>query len=123
MQGMSSGQLPGVAKPYIASNPITSPGASCSPPVVLFCLLLLGALLTINFFLFQSALPMNATLNVSRGTVSISDLANPFEQVGVNGSVIAGGAIVRTDLQSREPSSLWLGEEQQASCRRPDLAT
>ncbi len=68
---------------------------------LLFCLLLLTMLLAANHYLFQSALPMKVTLNVGRGTVSISNLANPVEQVGIAGSGVADGVIVRTDPQSQ----------------------
>ena len=78
----------------------------------LFCLLLLTILLSANHFLFQSALPMNAILNVGRGTVGLSDLANPVEQVGVNGSVIAGGVIIRSDPQSQGTILFMDGDEE-----------
>jgi len=67
----------------------------------LFCVLLVTFLLAANHFLFLSALSMDAILNVSRGTVGVSDLANPVEQVGIHGSVLADGVIVRTDPQSQ----------------------
>ena len=67
----------------------------------LFCLLFVTVLLSANHFLFLSSLPMDAVLSVGRGTVGISDLANPLEQVGITGSEIADGVIVRTDPQSQ----------------------
>ena len=78
----------------------------------LFCLLLLTILLSANHFLFQSALPMNAILSVGRGTVGLSALANPAEQVGLNRSVIAGGVIIRSDPQSQGTILFMDGEEE-----------
>ena len=78
----------------------------------LFCLLLLTFLLSANYFIFQSSLPINAILNVGRGTVGLSDLANPAEQVGVNGSVIADGVIIRSDPQSQGTILFMDGEEE-----------
>ena len=78
----------------------------------LFCLLLIIFLLSANYFIFQSALPMNVILNVGRGTVGLSDLANPGEQVGVNGSVITGGVIIRSDPQSQGTILFMDGEEE-----------
>ncbi len=67
----------------------------------LFCALFVSLLVTAEHFLFQSSLPMKVILNVGRGTVSVSNLANPVEQVGINGSAIPDGVIVRTDPQSQ----------------------
>ncbi|MCY3946765.1 MAG: hypothetical protein OXF44_10845 [Anaerolineaceae bacterium] len=77
----------------------------------LFCLLFASFLVTAENFLFQSSLPMEVILNVGRGTVSVSDLANPVEQVGINGSAIADGVIVRTDPQSQGTINFIDGEE------------
>lgn len=76
----------------------------------LFCVLLASFLLTAEHFLFQSALPMDVVLNVGRGTVSISDLANPVEQVGINGAAVPDGVIIRTDPQS-QGTILFMDEE------------
>ncbi|MCY3719056.1 MAG: hypothetical protein OXG07_05795 [Anaerolineaceae bacterium] len=77
----------------------------------LFCLLFASLLVTAENFLFQSSLPMEVILNVGRGTVSVSDLANPAEQVGINGSAIPDGVIVRTDPQSQGTISFIDGDE------------
>ncbi len=77
----------------------------------LFCLLFVTLLVTAEHFLFQSSHPMEVILNVGRGTVSVSDLANPAEQVGINGSAIPDGVIVRTDPQSQGTINFIDGEE------------
>ena len=77
----------------------------------LFCLLFASLLVTAEHFLFQSSRPMEVILNVGRGTVSLSDIANPAEQVGINGSAIPDGAIVRTDPQSQGTIIFIDGEE------------
>lgn len=77
----------------------------------LFCALLVSLLVTADHFLFQSSLPMEVILNVGRGTVSVSDLANPVEQVGINDSTIPDGVIIRTDPQSQGTINFIDGDE------------
>ena len=79
----------------------------------LFCVLLVSALVTADHFLFQSTLPMDAILNVGRGTVSLADLANPVEQVGINGAALQDGTIIRTDPQSQGTIRFVDGEQGQ----------
>ncbi len=95
------------------SNPQILAWAILLSCFALFCALLATLLVTAENFLFQSSLPMEVILNVGRGTVSVSDLANPVEQVGINGSTIPDGVIVRTDPQSQGTILFVDGDEDQ----------
>ena len=101
----------GVREESQQSNPQILAWSILLMAFALFCLLFASLLVTAENFLFQSSLPMEVILNVGRGTVSVSDLANPAEQVGINGSAIPDGVIVRTDPQSQGTINFIDGDE------------
>ena len=63
----------------------------------LFCVICIITILGIDYFLFQSTVPLPSTLSVGLGTMSVTDLANPTERVGRTGLGLPRGVIVATD--------------------------
>src|SRR5690606_22123257 len=55
----------------------------------------------INYFLFQSTVPIKSVLSLGRGTVGIMELANSIEQIGRNGDSLLAGTVISTDPQSQ----------------------
>lgn len=67
----------------------------------IFCVLAAAAIIGIDYFLFQSTIPIYATLSLGRGTVGVMEPANPIEQIGRNGTLLTSGMVVGTDPQSQ----------------------
>ena len=66
-----------------------------------FCLLCVAGVLAVDFFLFQSSVPMEPVLSLGRGTVGLTNLSSSLEQVGRNNAAISPGMVVSTDPQSQ----------------------
>lgn len=67
----------------------------------IFCVIAAAVIIGIDYFLFQSTVPLRSILNSGRGTVGIMELANPIPQVGQNGALLPKGIVVSTDPQSQ----------------------
>ena len=63
----------------------------------LFCMLCVFVIVGVDFYLFQSTVPMSSTLSVGLGSVTVTDLANPTERVGRTGMGLLKGVVVSTD--------------------------
>lgn len=66
-----------------------------------FCTIAIIAIVGINYFLFQSSVPIKSRLSLGRGTVGIMELANSIEQVGRSGDTLLTGTVISTDPQSQ----------------------
>jgi hypothetical protein len=67
----------------------------------IFCSIAIVIIAGINYFLFQSAVPIKSMLSLGRGTVGIMELANSIEQIGRNGDMLLTGTVITTDPQSQ----------------------
>ncbi len=67
----------------------------------IFCLLGVIIIIGVDYFLFQSSVPIQGVLTVGRGSVGIADVANPLERAERRGATISQGMIITTDLQSQ----------------------
>ncbi|MBZ0299454.1 MAG: hypothetical protein K8J31_06940, partial [Anaerolineae bacterium] len=67
----------------------------------IFCVIAAMVIVGVDYFLFQSTVPIKPVLSLGRGTVGVMDLANAIEQVGQNGTLLAQGAVISTDPQSQ----------------------
>jgi hypothetical protein len=67
----------------------------------IFCTIAISAIVGINYFLFQSTVPIKSVLSLGRGTVGIMELANSIEQIGRNGDSLLAGTVISTDPQSQ----------------------
>jgi hypothetical protein len=67
----------------------------------IFCLIAATVIVGIDYFLFQSTVPVRSTLSLGRGSVGITDLSNPIQQVGRNDTFLTGGMAISTDPQSQ----------------------
>lgn len=66
----------------------------------IFCVIFVFVIVGVDFFLFQSTVPMTVTLNVGRGSVAIGDLGSD-DLVGRNGASLTKGMVISTDPQSQ----------------------
>ncbi len=66
-----------------------------------FCTICIVTIVGVDYFLFQSSIPIEPMLSLGRGSVAVSNLANPAELVGRNGSTVPAGAVLSTNAQSQ----------------------
>ena len=66
-----------------------------------FCTICVVTIIGVDYFLFQSSVPIEPVLSLGRGSMAVSNLANPAELVGRNGSTIPAGAVLSTNAQSQ----------------------
>ncbi len=67
----------------------------------IFCLIAVTVIVGIDYFLFQSTVPIRPVLNVGRSTVGLIEAGNSAEQVGRNGELLANGMMISTYPQSQ----------------------
>ncbi|MBC7813681.1 MAG: hypothetical protein H7175_21165 [Burkholderiales bacterium] len=67
----------------------------------IFCVICVASTIGVNYFMFQSTLPMSSLLLVGRGTVGITEISDPVERVERVQRSISQSTSVGTDSQSQ----------------------